>query len=160
MCIVIDANKLAEFCDAAAQQDSGMRIIRQWIEGEGEFRKNPGRVIYSSEGDYADEMRDVPGKKALVERQFAIYREAGRARNIGKNKCDLAGKNLSAGPKSKDRHILALFIAGGATLLCTDDEALKKRFDHLRKKKILSGKIFPSGPERQRKILREHPCPD
>ena len=172
MCIVIDANKLAEFCDATAQKGSGMRIIRQWIEGKGEFRKNPGKVIYSSEGDYGDEIRKVPGKSTLVLDQLTVYLKAGRARNIGKNKCDLADKDLPADAelksnkpgKGSDRHILALANAGRATLLCTDDEGLKKDFkQHVRAKirgKVRRGKIFPHDTRQQREILREHCCPD
>ena len=157
MCVVIDADKLAELGDVAISKDGGMHLVHQWI-------KRRGKVIYSAEGKYACEMRDVPGKSGEKMREmFKRYFQAGRAERIGKKECDSADKSLPADAdlesnrpgKGSDRHILALAKAGGATLLCTGDKGLMSDFtDH-----VPRGKVFPRGFKRQQDFLKQHSCP-
>ena len=142
MCVIIDANQLGDFVNITSP---GMTLLREWVE-------NRGKVVYSTSGKYAREIR----RHDRARKKLEEYVRRGNAKIFDGETCENAAREFdNYDINSNDAHILGLAKVAGATLLCTDDRMLMRDF----KEHISNGKVYPPRRADQEKVLRERTCP-
>ncbi len=124
MCVrtIVDASAFGHFCAKAPKSAAGQ--LRRWI-GRGD-----GRIIYSAADTvYADELN----KSTTVLDLLRSYYDCGRAIEIDSPRVKAALDRIPDRPirKSNDHHILALAVAGEATVLFSCDSDLRKDFSNV-----------------------------
>ena len=143
MCMIVDANALADFLADPIRDDAAP--IHDWIE------RGWGTLIYSTEGRYGAELNRSPNLK----RKLEDYARRGRARVIPAEEVAHDERELArrADLRSDDPHVLALARTSGARLLYTADNELIADFKN---KAILDnprGKVY-SGVSNRRLLTR------
>ena len=128
MCIIVDANRMGAFLADPPEEDAAP--VRRWIDTGG------GRVVYSTGGKFAEEVRGHAKQRLLR------YSQAGRAKFVPEHRFIDDQNTLQARIRSDDPHVLALARATGVRLLYTGDVDLIADF---KDKAILDkprGKIY------------------
>ena len=136
MCLILDANKYADFLDS---NNEDMRLVREWI------RRGNGKIAYSPTQKFERESNEK------IRERFAEYREAGRMKLIDKEKVQSEQKTLP-NLKSNDNHIIALALAAGIKLLVSADQKL-----HVDFKQIVGGKVYQN--KQHKGLLTQDLCP-
>ncbi len=124
MCVrtIVDASAFRHLC--ATSPNSAGDQLRRWI-GRGD-----GIVVFSgTEETYARELNNY----GEARRQLLDYVDSGRAIDIGAKRIEAAQGQIPDRPirRSNDVHILALALAGEATVLFSCDKRLRKDFANL-----------------------------
>ena len=116
MCIIVDANRIGGLLGDPPDGDSAP--VRGWIES------GRGRIVYSTGGQFANEI----GDKAKV--KFLEYVRAGNAKLVPHRDFAEIEKRLRSDRRlrSNDPHIIALARASGARLLFSGDRNLIQDF--------------------------------
>ena len=134
MCIptIIDASAFGAILDPRAGTE-----LCSWID------RGHGRVVYSNDGGYWDELVKSGRMLELIE----AYRRADRARLVDAASVRVAEESLMHVPTrsgAKDRPVLALARASGALVLCSTDAALMDDF--------LDARLLPKVGRRKRSV--------
>ena len=142
MCVIIDANQLGDFVNITSP---GMMRLREWVE-------NRGKVVYSTSGKYAREIR----RHDKARKKLEEYVRRGKAKIVDEEACENAAREFKNQViNSDDAHILGLAKVARVTVLCTRDNDLKSDFKRL----IDGGKIYPNNARDQRRMLDRKICP-
>lgn len=118
MCIpaIIDASALGTVLDPREGAE-----LRSWIQ------RGDGRVVYSNDGGYWNELK----KSTRMFRLIEAYRRAGHARFVTADSIRAAEESLAhitTRSGTKDKPVLALAKVSDALVLCSDDSDLKDDF--------------------------------
>ena len=136
--VIIDANVFGSF-----RQDR-FSVLRRWID------RGDGRVVYSTEGQYADELqRDGGMTEWLNERRSSGIAEVVPAASIIEAAEELGNRMI----RSNDRHVLELAQASGASVLASDDRDLQTDFRNVQVLAQVgrrSRAVYPSKQARKR----------
>ena len=129
MCVVVDTNSRARFLD---ETDAPAALLHGWLnERRGKLlRAESGRwqmEHLASSGDWRKKVREYSGIGIIKTISDADIQSSMRL---------LPDKTKSG---EKDRHVLALALAGGARLLYSADDKLRDDF----KSVVGGGKIYP-----------------
>ena len=124
MCVktIVDASAFGHFCAFAPKSAGGQ--LRRWID------RGDGVIVYSAAGTaYADELN----KSTTVLGMLRSYYDRGRAIDIDSTRIKAALDRIPDRPirKSNDHHILALAVAGEATVLFSRDSDLREDFGNV-----------------------------
>jgi hypothetical protein len=130
LCLIIDANKTADFVNEPAHEDH--QPIRRWITEQGGVLALGGRL-------FAEQKRI-----AKAQRLFAEWVRAGRAflyrsAEVDQEESDVVGSGLC---KSDDPHVIALARVSGARVLFSNDRDLGADFANLALVPRPQGKIY------------------
>lgn len=128
MCVVVDANSRGRFLSG----DKSATLLRDWVE------KREGKLLHIQAGDWQTEHQ---ASGARWQAQVRAYSGAGVLRIVADAAFNAALRSLPEKTKSgeKDRHILALALAGGARLLYSADGNLRDDFKGV----VNGGKVYP-----------------
>ncbi len=143
MCLIIDANKMADFVNAPKHEDH--QPIYRWIAAQGGVVALGGRL-------FAEQMR-VERARGL----FAEWLRAGRAfrykdAEVSKEESEVVGSGLC---KSDDPHVIALARVSGARVLFSADQELGADFTNLELVPRPPGKIYKNAAHAH--LLRDAP---
>lgn len=132
MCMIIDANMLAEFLADPIKDDAAP--IHDWLD------RRRGSLVYSTGSQYGAELNRSPNLK----RKLEDYARRGRARVIPAEEVARDERALArrSDLRSDDPHVLALARTSGARVLYTADNELIADFKN---KAILDnprGKVY------------------
>ena len=120
MCVrtILDASAFGHLCSET--KNSAGDPLRKWI-GRGD-----GVIVYSTYGRYDEEL----SKYSKVRELLGSFVDNGKAIDVDRTDFRAALNQIPSNPlrKSDDPHILALAIAGKATVLFSCDEDLRKDF--------------------------------
>ena len=130
MCVVVDANVRELFLD---ETNKSAAILRGWLNG----RK--GKLLHAETGLWKTEHEK---SSRQWREQVRAYSGTGVLKTVPNGEFDagmasLASRRTKSG--EKDKHVLALALAGGARLLCTDEGDLQDDF----KTEVKGGKAYP-----------------
>lgn len=143
MCLIIDANKTADFVNIPAHEDH--RPIYRWISEQGGVVALGGRLL--------DEQRQIGRARRL----FAEWLRAGRAfvyarAEVDREESEVVGSGLC---KSNDPHVIALARVSGARVLFSADQDLGADFTNLELVPRPPGKIYKNASHAH--LLRDAP---
>ena len=140
MCLILDANMFGDF--SATSED--MKPVVDWIKNKG------GKIVYSATQKFQRELNDSP----VVKKLFDGYREAGKLKLMPAEEVSSKVNTLN-GLVSDDKHIIALAMVSGCTLLASKDKALGKDFKN--NNFIRGGKIYKN--QSHKRLLTKKTCP-
>ena len=145
MCVVVDTNSRKRFMDGGNQSAVP---LREWL------RDGKGKILHVEAGGWLKEHKTSSGE---WKEQVREYGRVGILKTIPAEEFMAAVRALPEKTKSgeKDKHVLALALAGGARLLYSADDKLRDDF----KAVVDGGKIYPgaggeSDPNHPRTIRR------
>ena len=155
MCVVaiVDADVLPVL---ASREGAGDSLFLSWI------KRRHGLLAFPTTGQYFTELRRNRAVMELIRR----YDQGGQLKKISKSEVSEAGEQVyGKRRRSNDSHVLALALASGATVLCSNDGRLRADF---KDKSILPaiGRrpriLYPFGGSRKqrRQFLDRQRCPD
>ena len=129
MCVVVDANVRGEFLGGS----KSAALLRDWLEN------GQGKLLHAETGDWLREHEDSSGQ---WQAQVVAYSQSGVLKVVADSEFASAEQSLPKKTKSgrKDRHVLALALAGGARLLYTREGKLQEDF----KSVVSGGKVYPA----------------
>ena len=110
MCIIVDANRMGAFLADPPEEDAAP--VRRWID------TGRGRVVYSTAGKFAEEIRGHARHRLLR------YSQAGRAKFVPEERFVDDQNALEGRIRSDAPHVLALARVAGVRLLYTGDADL------------------------------------
>jgi len=120
MCVraILDASAFRHF--SACTKDSAGDQFRKWLD------RGDGLLVYSTYGKYGAEL----GANNEILESLRSYVDRGRAIDIGSAKVEMALNQIfnTSNRRSDDPHILALALAGDATVLFSCDKKLCQDF--------------------------------
>ena len=107
-------------------------LLRAWLED------GRGKLLHIESGKWLEEHKGSSGE---WQEQVKVYSQSGVLKIVADSDFESAEKSLPKKTKSgeKDKHVLALAVAGGARLLYTEEEKLHYDF-----KKVVKGKVYPA----------------
>ncbi len=143
MCIIIDANRLGAFLEKPPGDD--MAPVHKWLREQG------GQLVYASSGKFADEITPK-ARHRLAEYKIAGAARLVKAEDITAELQKIDKKRL----RSNDAHIIALALASGARLLCSDDGKLRDDFRDGSILKDPRGRIYSGA--RNKNLLTPETC--
>ena len=124
MCVrtILDASAFGHFCSRT--KNSAGDQLRKWIG------RRDGVIVYSTYGKYNEEL----SKYSEIYKLLAGLVDRGSAIDVNRTDFRVALKRIRSNThcKSNDPHILALAIAGKATVLFSCDEDLCKDFANVK----------------------------
>ncbi len=142
MCVIVDTNKFAAFCDLA---DEEANPLRKWVD-------EAGSIAYSTHSEFAVETTRE------WEEQIKMHVRRGSVKLVPPDTLspEIELIKRSGYCRSDDWHILALARVAGARLLYTSDKNLTMDFKN---KAIISGprgKVYSS--KNHKSLLRKGIC--
>lgn len=148
MCIIIDANKAADFCK---QEKPYLNVLLRWI-GAG------GRV--ASGGDLERELFKVESMKSLL----LEWSRSGRLVRIPSDRIAVREKSVRQHCKSNDSHVIALAIESKANIVVTEDKNLicdlrDRTLVGNRRRIYKENSASPGRVDRHKLILQQSDCP-
>ena len=131
MCVVVDTNIRDEFLSG---DNMSAALLRDWLES------GQGKLLHIESGKWLEEHKGSSGE---WQDQVRAYSQSGVLKivpdsNFESAKRSLLQKKTKSG--EKDKHVLALAMAGGARLLYTEEEKLHYDF----KTVVDGGKVYPA----------------
>ena len=128
MCVVVDANSRDNFMDGGNQSAA---LLREWLSN------GEGKLLHVEAGRWLTEHKK---SSAEWKNQVREYGSGGILKTIPAGEFNAALRGLPEKTESgeKDKHVLALALAGGARLLYSNDTDLRDDF-----KIIVKGKVYP-----------------
>lgn len=143
MCMIVDANRLADFLADPVREDAAP--VRKWLD------RGADVLVYSTGGQYGAELDKSPNLK----RKLLDYARRGRAKLIQPERLaeDERGLSRRSDLHSNDPHVLALARESRARLLFTSDAGLMADF---KTKELIDnprGKVY-SGAANQRLLTK------
>ncbi len=143
MCIIVDTNRMGRFLQEPYREE--VAPIHKWLN-------KSGRLVYSIDGSFADEVNENAKKK------LEAYSRKGCASLIPAEHFEDLKTQLrnNSKVKSNDHHILALAQHTGARILYTGDHNLMKDFNHHKLINDPRGKIYSN--QRQAHLLKNSAC--
>lgn len=138
MCLILDANKYADFLNP---QNQDMEPVRKWIG------TSNGKLVYSP----TEKMQSELSRHNKMKAQFDRYRETNKLKLIPSDKVRREMDGLRH-LQSDDPHIIALAHVAGVKLLVSGDTNLHYDF-----KQIIGGSIYQT--KEHEHLLKRDLCP-
>ena len=148
MCVVIDANKAADFCK---QEHPYLKMLLQWVNAGGRI---------ASGGRLEVELYKVQAMKGLL----IEWSRAGKLIKISAEKIAQREALVRECCVSDDPHVVALAIESKAHIIVTEDKNLIKDLKNIRlvgsRRKIYKeNSKSPDRIDRHRALLQRSDCP-
>ena len=130
MCVVVDTNIREAFLSG---DNKSAALLRAWLED------GRGKLLHIESGKWLEEHEGSSGE---WQEQIKAYVKSGVLKIVADSDFESAKRSLPKKTKSgeKDKHVLALAVAGGARLLYTEEEKLQHDF----KTVVDGGKVYPA----------------
>ncbi len=143
MCLIIDANKMADLVNRSAHVDH--KPIYRWLAAQGGVVALGGRLL--------DELNKIGGARRLL----VGWLRAGRAflydsAEVNGEESDVVGSGLC---RSDDPHVIALARVSGARVLFSADQELGTDFTNLELVPRPPGRIYKNAAHAH--LLRDAP---
>ena len=144
MCVVVDTNSRKCFMD---ENNPSAVPLREWL------RDGKGKLLHVESGRWLKEHGTSSAEWKTLVRE---YGRVGILKTIptGEFNATLTGLPEKTKSGEKDKHVLALALAGGARLLYSDDNNLRDDFKNIAKGKIYPGVGGQSNPNSDATIRR------
>ena len=130
MCVVVDTNIREAFL---SESNKSAALLRAWLED------GRGKLLHIESGKWLEEHERSSGE---WRDQVRAYFQSGVLKIVADSDFESAKRSLPEKTDSgeKDKHVLALAMAGGARLLYTEEENLQHDF----KTVVVGGKVYPA----------------
>ncbi|MFM5954872.1 MAG: hypothetical protein ACKOPE_11315 [Novosphingobium sp.] len=148
MCLIIDANRVADFCD---REKPYMQLLWTWIS-------RGGKIV--SGGHLETELFRHGSMRDLVTQ----LSRSGQLKRYSRAEIEPIQAHVSPGCRSDDPHVVALAIRSGADLVVTEDTALISDLKNAqlvgtRRKIYKEDNYNPRNIRNHGKLLRALDCP-
>ncbi|MDE2846650.1 MAG: hypothetical protein OXO51_08100 [Gemmatimonadota bacterium] len=117
-----------------------MQPVRKWMEGL-------GKIVYAP----TEKLRSELYSHQKMRKQFDVYRENGKLKQINPHEVDAKKESLS-GLKSNDPDVIALALVADVKLLISGDRNLHEDF-----KSIVQGSVYQN--RKHCHLLKPDTCP-
>ena len=131
MCVVVDTNIREAFLSG---DNKSATLLRAWLED------GRGKLLHAETGKWLEEHERSSGE---WRDQVRAYFQSGVLKIVADSDFEAAKRTVSQEETKsgeKDKHVLALAVAGGARLLYTEEENLQHDF----KTVVAGGKVYPA----------------